>query len=211
MSIKYPRTPHMPFSPGYSDDEEELNTLDLMMGKRIIITEKMDGENTTLYRDHWHARGLSTQPRKHESRDWMANYWANGIKGVVQPNVRICGENLYAKHSIHYKDLPTYFMAFSVWDEHGALSWDQTVSALEFLSVSHVPVLYDGPCTFEALTTVASQFKVEEREGFVARLACEIPYSQFGQCVAKWVRPNHVQLNQKHWFNSKVTKNLLRK
>ncbi|MEL7307213.1 MAG: RNA ligase family protein, partial [Pseudomonadota bacterium] len=39
----------------------------------------------------------------------------------------MCGENLYARHSISYNNLPSYFMAFSVWNElNQCLSWQDT-------------------------------------------------------------------------------------
>jgi hypothetical protein len=75
-SIKYPRTPHLPWSPGASADDIGLENLESFRGRQIVVTEKMDGENTTLYRDHLHARSLDG--RHHPSRDWV-----KGLHGRV--------------------------------------------------------------------------------------------------------------------------------
>lgn len=56
--IKYPRTYHLPFSLGKTNDDKVLSNTDHFKGKMVVITEKMDGENTTLYSDYLHARSL---------------------------------------------------------------------------------------------------------------------------------------------------------
>ena len=68
-AIKYPRTPHLPWSPGASSDDVLLIDTQMFMGKPVVISEKMDGENTTLYADRLHARSLDS--RHHPSRTWV--------------------------------------------------------------------------------------------------------------------------------------------
>ncbi len=59
---------------------------------------------------------------------------------------RICGENVYACHSIHYIALTSYFYVFSIWNEKNeCLSWDATVAWCKKLGLAHVPLLYRGP------------------------------------------------------------------
>src|SRR3546814_8478297 len=79
-----------------------IDTLAAFEGKRVIVTEKMDGENTTLYRDYIHAR--SVDGRSHPSRDWVKQF-RSGIAADIPEDWRVCGENLFAKHSIHYTAL----------------------------------------------------------------------------------------------------------
>jgi hypothetical protein len=56
---KYPRTFHLPFSLAVSSDDKLLQSLDSFVGNRVIVTEKMDGENTSLYSDGTtHARSI---------------------------------------------------------------------------------------------------------------------------------------------------------
>src|SRR5690554_4811700 len=108
---KYPRTRHLPWSPGASHDDLVSREVESFVGQRIIVTEKMDGENTTLYRDHLHARSLDS--RHHPSRDWVKALHGR-IAHEIPERWRVCGENLYARHSIGYEALPSYFMLFSV-------------------------------------------------------------------------------------------------
>jgi hypothetical protein len=57
MRVKYPRTPHLPWSPGRSEDDIALDSIEhLEHSEDIVVTEKLDGENTTLYHDYLHAR-----------------------------------------------------------------------------------------------------------------------------------------------------------
>jgi hypothetical protein len=71
MRIKYPRTLHLPWSPGVSSDDRVLHDLSCFTNKEVVVTTKMDGENTTLYADVFHARSIDG--RHHSSRDWLAN------------------------------------------------------------------------------------------------------------------------------------------
>ena len=43
--IKYPSTPHLPFSQGLQRDDTRITTLDYLNGRGVVVTEKMDGEN----------------------------------------------------------------------------------------------------------------------------------------------------------------------
>ena len=46
---KFPRTPHFEWSPGFSGDDIRLVNLDNWSGRKVVVTEKLDGENTTAY------------------------------------------------------------------------------------------------------------------------------------------------------------------
>lgn len=49
---KYPRTYHLPWSLGKTDDDKTLKTTEIFKNKKVVVTLKMDGENTTLYKDY---------------------------------------------------------------------------------------------------------------------------------------------------------------
>ena len=49
MRYKYPRTYHLPFSPGFTSDDKVLKDDSYFRGKEIVVTEKMDGENVSIY------------------------------------------------------------------------------------------------------------------------------------------------------------------
>ena len=107
---KHPRILHLPWSPGISRDDKVLDDPSIFVDKQVVVTEKMDGENTTFYKDGLHARSVNSG--SHPSRSWVKDLHAR-MAWRIPEGIRICGENLYAKHSIHYTDLPSYFLVFS--------------------------------------------------------------------------------------------------
>lgn len=177
-----------------------------MIGKEIVVTEKLDGENTSLYSDILHARSMDS--RHHPSRDWVKQLHGQ-IKHNIPHGWRIVGENVYAKHSIFYEDLESYFYAFAVFDENNMLlSWDDCLSVFDMLSLVHVPVIYRGPFDLEILQEIADMQDPERVEGFVARVTHSFHHDQYLTHAAKYVRPKHVQTDQ-HWMTSEIIPNQL--
>ena len=197
--IKYPRTHHVPWSAGVTDDDRIVRSLSGFEGRRVIVSEKMDGENTTLYRTGLHARSVDSA--HHPSRDWVKSFHA-GICADIPSGWRVCGENLFARHSIAYTGLQSYFVGFSIWDERNVcLAWDETLDWFELLGVVPVSVLHDGLYEERALRGLHQPARgANECEGWVMRVAEAFSYEAFGSNVAKFVRAGHVQTS-KHWMH----------
>ena len=117
--IKYPRTYHVPWSQPGRESDKYLKDVSCFLDKNVVVTEKRDGENFTLYDDYCHARSLDG--RHHPSRSWIKNFHAK-IAHNIPENMRICGENLYARHTVEYNDLQDYFEVFSIWINDTCLS-----------------------------------------------------------------------------------------
>jgi hypothetical protein len=196
--VKYPRTFHLPFSPGMHDDDKAWKTCENFEGKRVIVTEKLDGEQTSMYRDYIHARSIDG--RSHPSRDWVKNFWST-IAHEIPEGWRLCGENVFAKHSIGYSNLESYFYGFSIWDQRNVcLSWDDTALWFDLLGIKIPPVLFDGIWDEKIIKGLYNEKTMYDTvEGFVVRLADSYSYSNFKNSVAKYVRKGHVQTT-KHWF-----------
>lgn len=202
MRIKYPRTYHFDWSPGLQNDDRRIENLEGFKGKEVVITEKMDGENTSIYLDHIHARSMDSG--KHESRNWL-NAFAARFQYKIPVDWRICGENMYAKHSVFYKALPNYFLGFSIWDNHNVCqNWDTTLNWFLELGITPVKELYRG--TFSMDIPWDSFVKEDEWEGYVMRVTDSFHYDDFHKVVAKYVRKNHVQTSA-HWMTQEVVKN----
>jgi hypothetical protein len=205
---KYPRTYHLPFSPGFTKDDRVLADTSHFEGKEVVVTAKMDGENTNMYSDHIHARSIDS--RHHPSRNWVKNLHGK-IAWEIPEGWRICGENLYAKHTIKYENLEDYFLVFSIWDARNyCLSWEETVQYAGMLGLKTVPVLYEGlwdTKTIEAM--YPGTLFGDPCEGFVVRIAGEFPFSMFRKSVGKYVRKNHVQTHG-HWMHTQLEKNELK-
>jgi hypothetical protein len=206
--VKYPRTYHLPFSPGKTSDDKSLKNMNHLFGKEVIVTEKMDGENTSLYFDGFHARSLDS--RHHPSRNWVKNFHSQ-IKHDIPHGWRICGENLYAQHSLAYDNLSSYFLGFSIWNENNVcLSWDDTLDFFRILEIEPVKTLYRGLYSDEVIQDIIKNLDLTTQEGFVVRLTNSFAFRDFSKSVAKWVRKNHVQTSE-HWSNSEIIPNKLKK
>lgn len=166
----------------------------------------MDGENTTIYPDGYiHARSIDSG--NHASRDWVKNFAYNFVYDMDK-NMRIYGENLYAKHSIEYNELESYFYVFNIWDGDYCYNWSFVENTVEKLGLTLVPVLYKGIFDVVVLKAMEANLR-EDQEGYVVRTIGGFKKQDWHNHVAKWVRPNHVQTDE-HWMNQKIVKNRLR-
>lgn len=205
--VKYPRTFHVPWTLCANKDDKTLPNMNHFIGQEVVVTTKIDGENTTMYSDHIHARSVDSDD--HLSRHWVKNFWSK-IRYEIPDQHRICGENAYALHSIKYDQLPSYFMGFSFWgDRNNCLSWDDTQLWFELLGITSVPVLYRGIYNEQLIKSLWQEKDWEHMEGYVIRLAREFSYGEFRKSVAKFVRPNHVQTVKHHWASQPVVPNKL--
>ncbi|MFE4795934.1 RNA ligase family protein [Streptomyces sp. NPDC056708] len=204
MRTHYPRTAHLPWSPGATSDDVRIADLSGLTGREVVVTEKLDGENTTLYADGLHARSLDSA--HHPSRGWVKALQGR-IGSRIPEGWRVCGENMFARHSIPYDGLESFFYGFSVWDGEHCLGWDRTVVLLRELGIPVPPVLWRGVFDARAEKTLrALRPDTGRQEGYVVRPADGFGAPDFGRRVAKWVRPGHVQTDT-HWMHASVVEN----
>ena len=206
MLKKFSRTYHFDWSLSLQNDDRRLQTLEHFIGKDIVVTEKLDGENTTMYNDAIHARSMDS--RHHGSRDWV-----KALHGQIKHNIpvgwRVVVENVYAKHSIFYDNLQSYAYGIAVFDENDiCLSWDDAVFVFDSLSIPPAPVLYKGRFDEDALRQIAAEQDPSKVEGYVARVAAAFPDSEYLTHVAKYVRAKHVATDQ-HWMQAEIVPNKL--
>ena len=210
INTKYPRTYHLPYSPGATKDDKRLqgDWFDYYKDKEIVITEKLDGENNAMNRYDVFARSHGAPTRS----PWSRNMWEkNGVwqkcYRLIGEDEWVYGENLYGEHSIRYDRLPEYFHIFAVRNDNTYTwySWDDVETMAGMLKIPTVPVLYRGTVASEReLQSHVEYFTAqpsvygEVREGVVIRIADEFPVDEFSHNVCKWVRPNHVTTDE-HW------------
>jgi len=206
--VKYPRTYHLPFSESKTNDDRTLADCSHFDGLEVVVTEKMDGENTSIYQNYIHARSLEND--SHPSRAWVKNF-ASRIGYEIPDNWRLCGENLYAKHAIAYDNLDSYFYLFSIWnDRNYCLSWDETLEYADILGLQTVPVLWRGIWDEEKVISIADSLDLDNQEGFVVRLTDGFEYGAFRISMAKYVRKNHLADTIHNWKMQAVVKNNLK-
>lgn len=206
--IKYHRSYHVPWSKGTTSDDKLLTNLNHFENLEIVMSEKMDGENTSIYTKHSHARSCTSS--YHPSRNHIKQLQAQ-LANDIPDNLKLIGENLFAKHSIFYDNLEAYFLLFAVQNENGLiLSWDETLEWAELLNLKTVPVLYRGKFDLDFVMNFHKTLDTEKQEGFVIRLADSYHIDNSNISLAKWVRENHVQTTE-HWSSQAMIQNQLRK
>lgn len=192
--VKYPRTPHLPTSPGMTSDDKRIS-LDGMQNLNrcsdLIVTEKMDGGNLTFTRDYFFARSLDSGTHLWDTR--AKALWSE-VRYDIPAGWRISGESLLARRSVGYENLPGPFLVFGIWNEKNELiSWDETEEWTKMLHLPLVPVIYRGPSLDEACKAWFELHDSNSSEGFVIRNAGGFTYDEFRMNVAKYVRADHVQ------------------
>ena len=214
VSTKYGRTFHFPFSPGTTGDDR-INTdywQDIASIPELVYTEKLDGENNCLNRHGVFARSHAAP----SASPWTAHLrqrWSL-IKADLG-NYEIFIENLFAVHSIVYRQLPAHYHVFAIRELDQWLSWEETEFIAGFFDLPIVPVIKRGPAGFNVSvfqqdiirlslrpgtydTTDIGDGKPCSMEGLVVRNSAGYNADRFGQNVFKCVRAGHVKTDV-HW------------
>lgn len=213
--MKYPRTFHVPFSPGGTNDDKRIIDCSNFIGKKIVISEKLDGSNCCLKKEGVFARSHN-KIATHPSFDYMKQLHSQ-IKYKLTDNAETFGEYCYAVHSITYKELPSYFFMFGVLiNQKTWASYDDVLLIADDLGLAVAPELFRGVFNSEKelqnkIEELCSQTSIfgGEREGCVIRIEDEFPNEDFSKNVAKWVRKDHVQTDE-HWMFKSITKQNLK-
>jgi len=195
----------LPNSKGLSKDDKRLKSINHLIGREVIYTEKLDGENTSLLTSHIHAR--SEESQHHASQGWVKNFHAK-IAWIISEDIQIVGENMYAKHSIYYDRLTTFFYGFTAINlkQQCFLSVNATMELFNTLSIKYVPVLYRGVFDPTFKTPNKSSFG-DKIEGYVVRVVDEFPVCESHLNLAKWVRKDHVTTShnwRRNWTPNKL-------
>jgi hypothetical protein len=202
---KYGRTFHLPISPGATSDDKIMRSLNGLMVDDLVVTEKMDGENTTILRTGSHAR--SPNGGSHPSRDWLKAF-AAGVAPYLSDGERIVGENLFARHSVAYDALPSYFLGFAWIIDDQVQAWDLTLARFQELGICPVPTLYRGSYRKGLFEDLAKTLDLTRQEGFVARIADAFAEAAMPERMGKYVRQGHVQ-SAVHWTKAELIPNRL--
>lgn len=207
---KYPRTYHFPFSEGLTNNDKKVpdDWWDNFAGKELVLTEKLDGQNNSIFIDGVFARSHSSIT----SNPWDKYFFEFGgvfdkCKPFLTDGEGIYGESLYAIHSIEYNKLPSYFFGFAVVNENEDrwYSWDEVEEMCYFVNIPCVPVLerrvFNSP--EDLRISIMEHMKNGSRygdviEGIVVRVADSFSIDDFSKNVIKYVRKNHVQTDI-HW------------
>lgn len=201
---KYNRTYHLPYSKGATSDDKISNDITNILGIDIVITEKLDGENTGMVNNGVYARSHATYTDSPWSKE-VRQLHDIKVRGHLDDDVYLFGENMEGIHSIEYSNLESYFYLFGVRDNNVWLSWKSVEEYAYLLDLVTVPVLFKGKVESEAeLEDLVNNLVKEpsnlggEREGVVVRNSSFFLNKDFKSNVFKWVRKDHVKTDE-HW------------
>ena len=157
--FKFPRTRHL-FDAGGSGVSRDDLLMDASEEKRfystrqqqilVAVEEKVDGANLGIsigsdmkvyVQNRSHYVNSKTHRQFSALDSWLAEH-SSSLYDVLEPGRHVLfGEWLYAKHSIHYKELPGYFLAFDIYDKktNQFYSWRERNRLLE--SSTNIPTV----------------------------------------------------------------------
>lgn len=207
--VKYPRTPHLPWSPGKTRDDRTIESLECLTNTSILVTEKLDGSNVCMTQDAVYSRGGDAN---HPSFNWLKAWHATHRYAIPRFSFAYA-EYCYAVHSISYDTLPHYLHLFAVLDAEDStwLSWKEVTKLAAALNIPTVPTISSlfahnekelEETTREIMDSGTSVYG-PTREGLVLRDSSQIKQEEFGVKVAKWVRKDHVQTDE-HWMHKPI-------
>lgn len=210
---KYNRTYHLPWSPGTTSDDRISNSVESLLGTEIVITEKLDGENTGMTDEGVYARSHATFTTSPWSRE-VRQLHKIKVEDYLGEDIFLFGENMEGIHSIEYTNLTSYFYIFGVRDNEIWIPWEQVEEYSYVLEIPTVPVLFKGIVnTAKELQQIVEDLVSKpselggQREGIVVRTAGMFHNDDFADNVMKWVRKGHVSTDvhwTRNWKRSKL-------
>lgn len=217
-------------------DDTGLTSVESLLDIPLVTTIKMDGSNTMLVADTEDpVRARNGRDAEHQSFDQLKQaYWDRNVYENLPDHLQVFGENMYAKHSIHYgcpgigcgcaernqgPVVDDLFLVFGVYDTRFDLwlSWFETEAVADQIGFETVPTMHghdrnesqqfdDGQKFVVNYTDIAEDVVDHGHEGIIVRSMYPFHYGQFGEKLGKYVRPNHVQTDE-HWSYQDTVEN----
>lgn len=231
--VKYPRTPHLFGSKGTDDDKHmgEDESLRFIADESLIIEEKLDGTNVGIHfqpdgemvlqcRGHLITEGMHPQYDLFKQWGAVKRY---ALEDRLADQYILFGEWLYARHSVHYRQLSHYFFEFDIYDKEAEafLTLEQRLKLLEGIGIETVPLVQTGKVRRDDLESLIgpsqfdSQFEnpmTKRTDNLMEGLYLRTEADGVVSGRAKFVRPEFVEKVKQstHWQHQQMMPNLLR-
>jgi hypothetical protein len=148
----------------------------------------------------------------------------SGIEERLEDRFILFGEWLYARHSVHYRQLPHYFFEFDIYDKdrEAFLSLEQRLTLIDGTGIETVPVLHRGAIGKKELAKLIgpSSFDSEfdnpmtgRTDNLMEGLYLRVEAAGVVAGRAKFVRPEFVEKvkQSEHWQHQQMVPNSLKK
>lgn len=227
--IKFPRTHHIfdAGGTGVSRDDLLLNDEEIeeYLGCQLHLEEKVDGANLGIsitedwkivFQNRSHYVTYETSSQFKGLKAWQDAHCGD-LFMILEPNRHILyGEWCYAKHSIHYTELPNYFLAFDIFDKvkNKFYSREKFYQVMNRTGIPVVPLVAKvkfgnkNELHDELMRMLDTQSKF--RDGFVEGIYIRKDNEDYLEKRCKLVRPDFVQGIEKHWSKQELVKNVVK-
>eukprot|EP00794_Sanderia_malayensis_P014062 gene14061-15528_t len=232
--FKFPRTMHVLDAGGSNVSRDDLvmskNEAKIFIkGKTITVEEKIDGANIGIslsdnyqivVQNRSHYVSSSTHRQFGPLDKWISDHSDELYKILDNGTQILFGEWLYAKHSILYTNLPSYFIAFDIYnsDKKKFLSSSRRDKILQRSGIATVPLIdekqFKNVEELLSLLQTPSKFYDGPVEGIYLRInddkqkQNDVADQGFLLNRAKIVRPGFIQNIEAQWTRQKFTKNI---
>lgn len=219
--FRFPHTPHLAWlGPSRPREDKVLDAAEAraFLSDDVLVEEKVDGANLGFSvsdtgalcaqnRGHYVDLDVPTGQWKPLKR-WLSTR-ASALSNALAPHLVLFGEWCYAVHSVHYRRLPDWFLAFDVYDRSRNEFWsvERRNELARALDVAVVPELGRGRFDLAQLQQLLGQSQLTDgpAEGLYVRR------EQGGHLAlrAKLVRAEFVQhMNVgEHWSKRQLETN----
>lgn len=219
--FRFPRTPHLAWlGEGQPRDDKVLGPQEVseLLAGEVVVEEKVDGANVGFSVDEEGTlraqnRGTYLSPEHSHPQFNPMFRWLSGreheLADALFPDLILFGEWCYAVHSVTYTRLPSWFLAFDVYDRSSGEFWatarrDELVAKL---GLSLAPRLATGHFDLAGLRRFLQESRLTDGppEGVYVRRETD----EHLVMRAKLVRPEFVQTIDVHWSRQGLKRNSL--
>ncbi|CAM9714745.1 unnamed protein product [Ectocarpus fasciculatus] len=184
--LKFPRTRHVVNMGAASRDDlvmDDREVLVVFLNHEVFVEEKIDGANMGISirnnklcaqnRSHFVTSAYHSQFKLLDK--WLSKHADDLWRILDSDRYILYGEWVYAKHSIHYQQLPDWFVAFDMYDKLERKFWSRPrlQEHLEGTSIRLIPLVarrsFSTVEELRALARVPSQFYDGPVEGVYLR------------------------------------------
>lgn len=229
---KFPRTPHIFDAGGNAVTRDDLildsaEAAEFYSGAQVVLEEKVDGANLGVYinpndhkllfqnRSHFVCSSSGSQWKKLDA--WEHRHGPEVRRFLVPGRHVLYGEWLAQTHSLEYDQLPSYFVAFDVFDRVAARFWSRTrlrKALAAYTTIPMVPPVVVGPLTGpdDLRRHLDTPSRYRSGGAFVEGVYLRLDDGPWLRSRAKLVRPDFIQAinDGQHWTRREGRRNVVR-
>jgi len=231
--LKYPRTAHLKNLGAATDDDvvKPEAAAHFIKNGVVYIEEKIDGANIGIslgdnhefvIQNRGHVVNSATMAQFSQIESW-AEENSSALYSLLSETdgVVLYGEWCLAQHSVEYRKLPGYFIAFDIWNGEDFLTRAAFHTKMQETRIPVVPIVYKGEIDSEAqllkmieesesrFGAVWSRQKADKAEDFPHLEGLMLRKEESGKLAhrMKLVRGSFTQGIETHWCKQDLVKN----